>query len=71
MPPEAPEGIVPSALTEGLLVHDEAADDALVVAAAGEAVPPEHDVEGLCGRQSGGEGGGEVRPHTGCRGQRS
>lgn len=36
-------------LTEGLLVHYEAADDAFIAAAEGEAVPSEHDVEGLCG----------------------
>lgn len=36
-------------LTDGLLVNYEAADDAVIVASDGEAVPPEDDVEGLCG----------------------
>lgn len=36
-------------LTEGLLVDYEAADDAFVAAAEGEAVPSEDDVEGLWG----------------------
>lgn len=36
-------------LTEGLLVHYEAADDAFVAAAQSEAVPSEDDFEGLCG----------------------
>lgn len=35
-------------LTECLLVHYEAAHDALVAASQGEAVPSEDDVEGLC-----------------------
>lgn len=39
-------------LTECLLVHYEAAHDALVAASQGEAVPSEHDVEGLCGMQT-------------------
>lgn len=39
-------------LTECLLVHHEAAHDALVAASQGEAVPSEDDVEGLCGMQT-------------------
>lgn len=39
-------------LTEGLLVHDEAADDTLVAASQSEAVPPQNDVERLCGMQT-------------------
>lgn len=35
-------------LTEGLLAHDEAADDRFVSASESEAVSPENDVKGLC-----------------------
>lgn len=36
-------------LTEGLLVHYEAADNAFIAAAEGEAIASEDDVERLCG----------------------
>lgn len=36
-------------LTEGLLVHNKAADDCFIGAAQSEAIPSENYVKGLCG----------------------
>lgn len=35
-------------LTEGLLAHDEAADDRFISASESEAVSSENDIKGLC-----------------------